>query len=108
MKYEWDLTHIFKSDIEAKNREGELNKLIDEFSSNINKYVLNSDNFLEGILLHLKINEYLEQVYCYYRRYIDLNSNDLDKKENFNRVFKVKNKVDFIICLVVSGSCVCK
>lgn len=96
MKYEWDLTHIFKSDTEAKNREGELNKLIDEFSSNINKYVLNSDNFLEGILLHLKINEYLEQVYCYYRRYIDLNSNDLDKKENFNRIFKVKNKVDFI------------
>jgi len=86
MKFEWDLTHIFKNDEEAKKVEEKLNELIPSFLEKLEYYFIDEDKFLEGILNSLKINEYLEQIYCYYKRFIDIDSNDEKKKEDFNRV----------------------
>jgi len=86
MKFEWDLTHIFKNDEEAKKVEEKLNELIPSFLEKLEYYFIDEDKFLEGILNSLKINEYLEQIYCYYKRFIDIDSNDEKKKEDFNRI----------------------
>lgn len=96
MRVTWDLTHFFKTEEEALKLEDKINVLLNSFLDKMDSFFLDDEAFLEGIESSLKINEYLEQVYCYYKRHIDLNQNDDHMKNNFNRAISLYQKIDSI------------
>lgn len=94
MKTNWDLTHLFKNVALAEKAEKELNKKIETFLNEYKRCLDNIDDFTQILNLNLEINELLERVYCYYKRHIDINSQDSFMKEKFNGALEILEKVD--------------
>lgn len=93
MEYVWNLYKIYKSDEAWKVGKEELEKQIIEVK-NIYKEIVDSlDDFLKCTKEYIFMNELMERVYCYPKRFIDLDINDSKHKDMFSEALKVYDDV---------------
>lgn len=93
MKTNWDLTYLCENMETALKIEEELKKRLKNFQKSYQDTFKDYDHFEKVIQDHLKINELLERVYCYYKRHVDLNRNDQKMQENFNRALDFYDQI---------------
>lgn len=89
----WKLNTIYSSDEEWEKGKDLLIQHIEKFENSIANFLDNEKSFQDFIKLKVLIDEEIERVYCYPRRYLDLDINDRDKKEKFNEAIKIYGRI---------------
>ncbi len=93
MEYKWNLYKIYESDEAWGKGKDELLNKIDEFESLISTLVDSKEDFLKVTKMHILINELIERVYCYPRRFLDLDINDKNHKEMFDEALNIYSRI---------------
>lgn len=93
MKYSWNLYKIYESDDAWESGKNELIQTMEDFSKIIDELPNSLDSFFNVTKKHILINELIERVYCYPRRFLDLNINDEVHKRMFDEALNIYNDV---------------
>lgn len=93
MEYKWNLYKIYESDEAWSEGKDELLSKIDEFESSVISLVDSKEDFLKVTKMHVLINELIERVYCYPRRFIDLDINDKKHKSMFDEALNIYSRI---------------
>ena len=83
MDYKWNTYKIYESDEAWNLGKQELEDNIKVFESTYMSMINSLEDFLRVTKLHILINELIERVYCYPRRFLDLDIKDKKHKEMF-------------------------
>lgn len=93
MEYKWNLYKIYESDEAWSEGKDELLSKIDEFESSVSSLVDSKEDFLKVTKMHVLINELIERVYCYPRRFLDLDINDKKHKSMFDEALNIYSRI---------------
>lgn len=100
MKTSWDLTHIFKTKEEWEIAKEDLIKKISIFKKMLKKMLKNEENIKEIIEQKIKLDQKIEALYCYPKRYTDLNLEDKEHKSMqetawniYEEIIKLENEL---------------
>lgn len=93
MEYKWNLYKIYESDDAWTEGKGDLLSKIDEFESLVSTLVDSKEDFLKVTKMHVLINELIERVYCYPRRFLDLDINDKKHKSMFDEALNIYSRI---------------
>lgn len=93
MEYKWNLYKIYESDEAWSEGKDELLSKIDEFESSVISLVDSKEDFLKVTKMHVLINELIERVYCYPRRFLDLDINDKKHKSMFDEALNIYSRI---------------
>jgi len=76
MNYNWDLTKIFKNKLEWEEAKGHLKEDMTLFAKSLSNMFSSEENFLQILHLKISIDYQIECLYCYPKRFLDLNRED--------------------------------
>lgn len=93
MSYTWDLKKIYESDEEWRIDANNLKEMCREFDANIDNILNSLSDFLSITKRFILLNELIEKVYCYPRRFIDLDVNDTHHKNMFDEALDIYSKI---------------
>lgn len=93
MEYKWNLYKIYESDEAWSEGKDELLSKIDEFESSVISLVDSKEDFLKVTKMHILVNELIERVYCYPRRFLDLDINDKKHKSMFDEALNIYSRI---------------
>lgn len=93
MSYTWDLKKIYESDEEWRIDANNLKEMCREFDANIDNILNSLSDFLSITKRFILLNELIEKVYCYPRRFIDLDINDTHHKNMFDEALDIYSKI---------------
>lgn len=79
MKTKWDLTHIFLNTEEWEQGKKDLEQAILEWKQLIDKMSFDTESLMEAIKHKIKVDALIEKVYCYPKRFLDLDNQDTEK-----------------------------
>jgi len=92
-KYEWDLTKIFPDSEIWNQKVKELEGKIGEWEASINAMDKSIDNLKASIQMKIIIDNLIEQIYCYPKRYLDLNNQNKEMIELFEIAKSLYSKI---------------
>lgn len=93
MEYKWNLYKIYESDEAWSKGKDELLSKIDEFEGLVSTLVDSKEDFLKVTKMHILVNELIERVYCYPRRFLDLDINDKKHKDMFDEALNIYSRI---------------
>ncbi len=93
MEYKWNLHIIYGNDEEWLKGKEDLLKDIDEFNHIMSSLTNSVEDFLTVTKLKVLIDEKIERVYCYPRRFLDLDIEDKQHKEAFNEALNIYQSI---------------
>lgn len=93
MVIEWNKYKIFKSDEEWNYAKDRLNDNIAKLEGMLDTFDNDPKSFKEFTELKILVYKSIEEVYCYPRRFIDIDINDLAHKEMFNQALEIYNRI---------------
>ena len=99
-KYKWDLDVIY-SDIKEFNSDyDKVNKEIDKLASYEGKFMNNSKNFYDALMLSYSIDRKLNKLYVYASLSFDLNTKDNKKQELKGKVLNLLDRYNKKSCFM--------
>jgi len=93
MQMKWDLTKIYKTKEEWEAEKKLLEKEIEIWSKKLENMFESEITLKETIDLKIKIDTLIEKIYCYPRRFLDLNSEDNEKQSMFEIAKNIYGKI---------------
>ena len=93
MDYKWNTYKIYESDEAWNLGKQELEDNIKVFESTYMSMINSLEDFLRVTKLHILINELIERVYCYPRRFLDLDIKDKKHKEMFDEALDIYSRI---------------
>lgn len=93
MDYKWNTYKIYESDEAWNLGKQELEDNIKVFESTYLSMINSLEDFLRVTKLHILINELIERVYCYPRRFLDLDIKDKNHKEMFDEALDIYSRI---------------
>ena len=91
MQTNWNLMHIFQSKEKWLEEKEELEKKIRKYESHLNK--LTMDTFKEVLEEKIQIDEQIEKIYCYPKRFLDINNQDEEHQNMFNETLQIYEQI---------------
>lgn len=91
MKKNWDLTYIFQNKekwFEEKEILKEKIKIYEDHLKN-----LTMDTFKEVLEEKIQIDEWIEKIYCYPKRFLDVNNQDKEHQNMFNEALQIYEQI---------------
>jgi len=92
VKFEWDLTHLYKNYEEWKKDYKSLENKIEKLS-NSNEFIKDLYSFEEYIDQKIKCDMLIEKVYCFAKRHLDINSNLKEYKIMLDNALTLYEKI---------------
>ena len=83
MKTKWDLTHLFLNTEAWEQGKEELEQVILEWKLLIDKMSFDTESLLVTIKQKIKVDALIEKIYCYPKRFLDLDNQDVEKQGMF-------------------------
>lgn len=93
MNTKWDLTKIYQKKEEWEQEKRVLEKEIDEWEAMIPQMLDAEENLTQALKKKITIDSLIEKIYCYPRRFLDLNSEDEEKKSMFEIAKSLYGKI---------------
>lgn len=93
MLVNWKLDEIYKSDALWEEGKQDLVSDIEKFEQTLDDLFSEKRAFFEILKLKILIDEKIERVYCYPRRYLDINIDDEVHKKMFNEALDIYNRI---------------
>ena len=91
MKSSWDLSHLYTSEEKWQYDFDKLSKTIDEMNNFVFEVNVDSINLFLANLS--KMNIYIEKLYCYQKRKVDLDIKNDDAKLKANKALDLYSKI---------------
>lgn len=93
MLINWNKYVIFKSDEEWDKAKKTLVENIQSLEDILDTFDQDIQTFTEFTHLKILVDKSIEEVYCYPRRFIDIDINDIHHKEMFNEALEIYNRI---------------
>lgn len=93
MQINWDKNKIFSSSKEWYKAKEELVINVDLLEGMLETFSDNVEVFKEYTTLKILIDKSIEEIYCYPRRFIDIDINDEEHKKMFNEALDIYNRI---------------
>lgn len=93
MEYKWNLYKIYESDEKWEEGKKDLLESISLLESSITSLTSSVDDFLKCTKLKVLVDEKIERVYCYPRRFLDLDINDTKHKAMFDEALEIYQSI---------------
>ena len=91
MQTSWNLTHIFLNKEEWFDAKEKLKKRIKKYEIHVNQLTIK--NFKEILEEKIQIDEQIEKVYCYPKRFLDINNQDEEHQNMFNEALQTYEQI---------------
>ncbi len=91
MQTSWNLKHILESKEEWLNVKEKLNEKIQAFENLLEQ--LTMDTFKEALAEKIAIDELIEKVYCYPKRFLDLDNQDEEHQNMFKEALQIYEEI---------------
>lgn len=93
MKYDWSLDKIFKTKEEWEIAKEQILKDMDLFSNSFKKLFQSEEFFKETLNLKISLDLQIEKLYCYPKRFVDLNSEDNEHACMVKEAWKIYERI---------------
>ena len=91
MQTSWNLTHIFLNKEEWFDAKEKLKERIKKYEIHVNQLTIK--NFKEILEEKIQIDEQIEKVYCYPKRFLDINNQDEEHQNMFNEALQTYEQI---------------
>lgn len=91
MQTNWNLAHIFQSKEKWFEEKEELKEKIKEHETHLKQ--LTMDTFKEVLEEKIQIDEQIEKIYCYPKRFLDIDNQDKEHQNMFNEALQIYEKI---------------
>ena len=91
MQTNWNLTHIFQSKEKWFEEKEELKEKIKEHETHLKQ--LTMDTFKEVLEEKIQIDEQIEKIYCYPKRFLDIDNQDKEHQNMFNEALRIYEQI---------------
>ncbi len=91
MQTNWNLIHIFQNKEEWIEEKEVLKKKIKTHEIHLEK--LTMDTFKEVLEEKIQIDEQIEKIYCYPKRFLDINNQDKEHQNMFNEALQIYEQI---------------
>ena len=91
MQTNWNLIHIFQNKEEWIEEKEALKKKIKTHEIHLEK--LTMDTFKEVLEEKIQIDEQIEKIYCYPKRFLDINNQDKEHQNMFNEALQIYEQI---------------
>lgn len=91
MQTDWNLIHIFPNKEKWIEEKEMLKEKIRKYETHLKQLKLN--NFKEVLEEKIQIDEQIEKIYCYPKRFLDLNNQDEEHQNMFNEALQIYEQI---------------